>query len=194
MQLAKNLLFSIRKLGIYVTIITGLVINLTTEIALAGTSWQKREITRIEWEKGKTMNCNGEGVEFLITGSNMHRTFYSLAVACLNPTGQNQADWVILSGVDFVYKNGRQDAFIHRFPPKTQNSGGEPNLYSFAKFVIGYNCSFNSRQWQCEEYSSTIENNVLKTFGSQQLKSTIDEFSFLFSDLDSSKYQTTNAQ
>lgn len=197
MQPTKKLLFSIRKLGIYLTIITGLVINLTTEIALAGVSLQKREITRIEWEKGKTMNCNGEGVEFLITGSNMHRTFYSLAIACLNPSVQNQADWVILSGVDFVYKNRRQDAFIHRFPPKTQNSGGEPNLYSFAKFVIGYNCGadkIDTRQWICEEYSSTIENNVLKTFGSQQLKSTIDEIPFLFRDLEWSKYGTTNAQ
>ncbi|MEB3342845.1 hypothetical protein [Okeania sp.] len=47
MQLTKNFLFSIRKLGFSVTTITGLVINLTTEIALAGTAWQKREITRI---------------------------------------------------------------------------------------------------------------------------------------------------
>ncbi|NER05018.1 MAG: hypothetical protein F6K17_21685, partial [Okeania sp. SIO3C4] len=161
---------------------------------LAGTGWEKREITRIEWESGKTLDCNGKGVEFLITGSNMHITFYDLAVACLNPSRQNQADWVILGGVDFVSKNRRENAFIHRFPPRTRNLGGQPNLYSFAKFVIGYNCRVNSRQWECEQYSSTIENNVLKTFGSQQLKLTTDEFYFQFSNLDSSKHNTTNAQ
>jgi hypothetical protein len=206
MQPTKNFLFFMRKLGISVTIITGLVINLTAKIALANVGWQKRETTRIEWEKGKTMNCNGKGVEFLITGSNMHSTFYNLAVACLNLNRKNQADWVILGGVSWVYQNGRKDAFIHRFPPRTRNSGAQPNLYSFAKFVIGYNCradnieivNFQSK-WECEEYSSTIENNVLKTFGSQQLKEnwpikSTDYIPFKFSNLESSKHHTTNAQ
>ncbi|NEQ77733.1 MAG: hypothetical protein F6K23_34810 [Okeania sp. SIO2C9] len=85
------------KLSFSLTLIAGLTLNLTTtsEIALAGTGWQKREITRIEWESGKALDCNGKGVEFLITGSNMHITFYRLAVACLNLSRQNQADWVI---------------------------------------------------------------------------------------------------
>ncbi|NEQ74482.1 MAG: hypothetical protein F6K23_16435 [Okeania sp. SIO2C9] len=45
-----------------------------------------------------------------------------------------------------------------------------------------------------QQYSSTIENNVLKTFGSQQLKLTTDEFDFQFSNLDWSKHNITNAQ
>ena len=196
-----NLLFLIRKLGISVTIITGLVINLTTKIALPIVGWEKREITRIEWEKGETMNCNSKGVEFLITGSNMHSTFYRLTIACLNLNKKNQADWVILGGIDWVYKNARKGAIVHRFPPRTQNSGNQPNLYSFTKFVIGYRCHTDlldsrlSSTWECEKYSSTIENNVLKTFGSQQLKVFSTKLiPFRFSNLEWSKYNTTNEQ
>lgn len=195
MQPTKNFQLSIKKLVFFLTLITGLTLNLTptTEIALAGVGTQKRTMTRIEWESGEPINCNGKGVEFLVTGSNMHSTFYQLAVACLNPNRENQADWVILGGISYVYKNNRSDVFLQKFDPETEHSGDQPNLYSFAKFVIGYNCSLNS-QWECEEYSSTIENNVLKTFGSQQLKSTTDSFRSGFSNLAESAYYTTNAQ
>lgn len=196
MQPTKNFKLSMRKLSFSLTLITGLTLNLTptAEIALAGVGTEKRAITRIEWESGEPMNCNGKGVEFLITGSNMHSTFYSLTVACLNQNRENQADWVILGGISYVYNNNRSDAFLQKFDPETQHSGNQPNLYSFAKFVIGYNCSLNSHQWECKEYSSSVENNVIKTFGLQQLKSTTDSLPFGFSNLESSAYHTTNAQ
>lgn len=195
MQPTKNFQLLIRQLSFSLTLIIGLTLNLTTttEIALAGVGTQKRAITKIEWESGEAMNCNGKGVEFLVTGSNMHATFYNLTVTCLNQNRENQADWVILGGINYVYKNNRENAFLQKFDPETQYSGERPNLYSFAKFVIGYNCNLTSG-WECEEYSSSIENNVLKTFGSQQLKSTTDSFPFHFSNLESSAYYTTNAQ
>ncbi|ERT09360.1 hypothetical protein M595_0777 [Lyngbya aestuarii BL J] len=195
MQITKNFQLSIKTLSFSLTLIIGLILNLTTttKIVLAGVGWEQRAMTRIEWESGEPMNCNGKGVEFLVTGSNMHSTFYNLTVACLNQNRENQADWVILGGISYVYKNNRSDAFLQKFDPETQHSGERPNLYSFANFVIGYNCSLN-RGWECEEYSSSIENNVLKTFGSQELKSTTDSFPFNFSNLAESAYTTTNAQ
>ncbi|MEB3280671.1 MAG: hypothetical protein VKK42_17295 [Lyngbya sp.] len=197
MLLTKHFQLSILlKLSFSLSLITGLTLSLTptTEIALAGVGTQKRAITKIEWESGEPMNCNGKGVEFLVTGSNMHATFYNLTIACLNPNRENQADWVVLGGISYVYNNNRENAFLQEFNPETQHSGNQPNLYSFAKFVIGYNCSLNSHQWECEKYSSSIENNVIKTFGSQQLKSTTDSIPFNFSNLELSAYHTTNAQ
>ena len=186
MQSAKNVCFSL-------ALIAGLTLNLTSEIALAGVGTQRRDITRIEWENGEPMNCNQKGVESLTIGSNMNLTFYYLTVACLEPEKEKQANWVILGQISFVYNNGRENVFLQRFEPETTNSGEQPNLYSFAKFVVGYNCSLNEA-WECEEYSSSIENNVLKTFGSQQLELTNDLIPFEFSNLESSEYSTTNAR
>lgn len=193
MQLIKNFRLSIKKLGLSLTLITGLSLSLTSEMALAGVGLQRREITRIEWEDGEPINCNDKGVESLTVGSNMHLTFYYLTVACLNPDREEEADWVILGQISFVYKNNRENVFLQRFDPETDNSGDRPNLYSFAKFAIGYNCRFNEG-WECEEYSSSIENNVLKTFGPQELKSTNDSIPFGFSNLEPSEYSTTNAR
>lgn len=193
MQPTKNLRLSIKKLGCYLPLMSGLIINLTSEIALAGVGTQRREITRIEWENGEPMNCDKKGIESLTIGSNMHLTFYDLTVVCFNPEGEKEADWVILGQISFVYKNSRENVFLQRLDPETDNSGEQPNLYSFAKFAIGYNCTFD-RGWECQEYSPSIENNVLKTFAPQELKSTNDSIPSGFSNLESSEYSTTNAR
>jgi len=192
MQPRKKFISAIKKICCSLTLITGLSLSVASERALANVNWSVREITRIGWESGEPMNCNGEGVEVLIVGSNMHSTFYRLAVACLTPNREEQADWVILGGISFVYNNRRENVFLQRSNPETNNSGDRPNLYSFAKFAIGYNCRILDRKWQCQEYSDSINNNVLKVYGLQQLKMTTDYFSFRFGNLDESKYYITN--
>ena len=193
MQPTQNFRLSIKKFAFSLTLISGLTLNLTSEIALAGVATQSREISRIEWKNGEAMNCNNKGIESLTVGSNMQLTFYNLTVACLNSDEEKQADWVILGQISLLDNNGRENVFLQRFEPETENSGARPNLYSFAKFVIGYNCSLNER-WECENYSSSIENNVLKTFGSQQLKLTNDLIPSGFNNLESSAYSTTNSR
>lgn len=199
MQSTKKFIHPIKNLGYALTIVTGLTLSLTSESALASIERQTREITRIEWESGEPMNCNGKGVDFFALGASLHPKysqiiFKNLAVACLENNQENQADWVILGGVTYVAQNNREGIFLERFNPETTNLGNQPNLYSFAKFVIGYNCRHLSGKWECQEYSSTIENNILKTFGLQELESSTGFIPFHFKDLESSEYHTTNEQ
>ncbi len=100
----------------------------------------------------------------------------------------------MLGGLDISAKPKNTPIQVQRFRPETQNYGNKPNLYSYAKFVIGYNCIAKTGIWVCEKYSASIENNVLKTFGSQKLEYIqVGDIPFRFNeDVEGSAYITTN--
>ena len=194
MNLTKNVLLSIINTGFYFSLITVLNLHLNINIALAGGGGEIRKITRVEWESGEKMNCGGKGVEYLVTYANVHFMSRQSAIYCLSSNNKSQADWVILGGFDISAKPKNTPIQVQRFRPETQNSGNKPNLYSYAKFVIGYNCIAKTGIWVCEKYSASIENNVLKTFGSQKLEYIpVGDIPFRFNeDVEGSAYITTN--
>ncbi|MDJ1184469.1 hypothetical protein [Roseofilum casamattae] len=191
MGAAKQKFQLIKNVCVSLAAIVGFAVVCTHEQALAGADTRARQMTRVEWESGEAMNCNSRGVEYFVIASNVHFHLAQVSAACL--TQSDRADWVILGGISSVSQNRREGVFLERSLPKTNGSGNSPNIYSFARFTIGYDCILESRQWQCKEYSAPIENSLLKTFGSGELRSTNDSIALEFKDLKGAgHYHTTN--
>ena len=119
-QLIKNVCVSLAA-------IVGLAAISTPQKALAGADTLSRQMTRVEWENGEAMNCDGRGVEYFQIASNVNFHLARVSAACL--TQSDRADWVILGGISSVRENRREGVFLERSLPKTNGSGNSPNIY-----------------------------------------------------------------